>query len=187
MSGSSEDTTTAALARLEAIATLEASKISDDVQIALTDGWSVAYSSTLAVATIAEAQSTLAKIFTQALAKTPPRQIGGCLFYDEQSCAVVQVLEGPAAEVKSLYQTIQADPRHTSIKTLWERPINTRHYHQGFGMQLGSDPASVLNDGDSEAPLLHLTYGSEMTAASVVRLPEVELRPFAPSCHVAAK
>lgn len=66
------------------------------------------------------------------------------LFYDEKTSALVQVLEGPATAVRTLYhQKIKLDPRHTSVHMLWDIAIESRQY-EGFGMKLGSDPTDVM-------------------------------------------
>ena len=166
--------TIATLARLEALASLEAQSGDSTAAAAedsapLEDGCRLAYSSVLIASSREEAQALLARIFTEALTKNPPKEIGGCMFFDEQSSAIVQVLEGPAAPVQALYHKIKEDTRHTSIKHLWEHQISSRQY-EGFGMQLGSDPASVLApDVDhDEGPMgfLQLTYVSQMVAAT---------------------
>ena len=98
-------TTVASLARLEAMANIPADKAHQDEAGAeeLVDGCRLAYSSVLVSKTQKEAQAFLAHIFTEALTKNPAKKIGGMLFYDEQTSAVVQVLEGPAHAVRSLF------------------------------------------------------------------------------------
>ena len=167
--------TVASLARLEALASVE--KIGEVVPFnsaeaslgPLNDGIRLAYSSVLIRQTREEAQALLAKIFTEALTKNPRRKIGGCMFYDEATSAIVQVLEGPSETVRPLYEKIQADPRHNTIKLLWERPATARLF-EGFGMRLGNDPTVVLNGLESrseEKDLLQLTYLSQLVAPSV--------------------
>jgi len=174
---SDSEATIAARARLEAVATVEAlgSQPSSDVPAAaasLQDGCRLAYSSVLIAGSRKEAQTLLSHVFTIALSRNPPKQIGGCLFYDEPTSAIVQVLEGPSSAVRALYDEIRADPRHTSVRTLWDHDVESRLY-EGFGMQLGQDPTAVLNDDDGHAGigggdgLLQLTYISQMNASSV--------------------
>ena len=70
--------------------------------------------------------------------KNPERQVGGILFYDEQTNALVQVLEGPAFAVRSLfYQRIMRDRRHTNVRRLLDIEVSMRRY-DGFGMKLGA-------------------------------------------------
>ncbi|MEI3868290.1 BLUF domain-containing protein [Microbacterium sp. CCNWLW134] len=39
-----------------------------------------------------------------------------------------QVIEGPAAEVRTLYDSIAVDPRHHSVRTLVEDRVDERHF-----------------------------------------------------------
>lgn len=160
--------TVASVARLEAVAAVDAKHHADNPQAAdgandLVDGCRLAYSSVLVAPTRKDAQALLAHIFTQALTNNPAKSIGGILFYDEATSALVQVLEGPAASTRALFQVIKADPRHTSVKLLWDAPAAGARQYEGFGMQLGNDPASVLAAGDGDKQLLQLTYLSQMT------------------------
>lgn len=168
----SEDATSAAtiasVARLEAMASLAAhnEEISSDEDF-LNQGCRLGYSSVLTSKTDDEAQALLAHIFTVALTRNPEKEIGGMLFYDEQTNALVQVLEGPALAVRELfYQKIQGDPRHTSVKVLWDLDVEQRRF-DGFGMRLGSSVGEVLLEGaaaDDQQKLLKLQYVSQLTA-----------------------
>lgn len=159
------DVTVASLARLEALAnvgSVENAKMNKADLEKIADGCRLAYSSVLHVKSAAEAQDLLALVFTQALNNNPKQGIGGILFYDEQSAALVQVLEGPSSAVRTLYhEKIKLDPRHTSVKLLWDQAAESRQY-EGFGMQLGSDPTAVLSHGSE---MLQLTYVSQLTAS----------------------
>ena len=136
----SSDETIASLARLEALAKVE-STVQNVVEGAPaqaedadTDfrnhGCRLGYSSLLAVKSADEAQSLLAHIFTVALTRNPLKEIGGMLFYDETTNAVVQVLEGPAVAVRDLFQKIENDARHTSVKLLWDLDVTSRKRHR---------------------------------------------------------
>lgn len=167
--GAASANTIASVARLEAVANVEAKKNASADQAAdgneqLVDHCRIAYSSVLNVTSAREAQELLARVFTQALTNNPRQGIGGILFYDEQTSALVQVLEGPSSAVRALFhEKIKLDPRHTSVKLLWDVAAETRQY-ESFGMQLGSDPEAVLQKDPPE--LLQLTYVSQLTAAS---------------------
>ena len=141
--------TIASLARLEAMAnvttTIDGPDGSDHSVAQETGCRRMAYSSVLAIKKREEAQALLAHIFTQALTNNPSMGIGGMLFYDEKESAIVQVLEGPAAAVSALFNDrIKHDPRHTHVKTLWDKQIDARQY-EGFGMKLGSNPRDILH------------------------------------------
>lgn len=167
----------ASIARLEAQANVEAQnnpeveRDRDDAEFA-EHGCRLAYSSYLAVSNREEAKQLLAAIFTTALLRNPAKAIGGMLFYDEATSCIVQVLEGPAQVTRELFSKIEVDPRHTSVKKLWDIDVETRRF-DGFGMKLGasaSDAKTALdaspghNTGREE--LLKLTYMSQLAAAT---------------------
>mmetsp|Transcript_12830 Transcript_12830/g.34123 ORF Transcript_12830/g.34123 Transcript_12830/m.34123 type:complete len:278 (+) Transcript_12830:92-925(+) len=166
--------TIASIARLEAVANVEAQN-KDNIDPLENDedfvkhGCRLAYSSALAVSTREEAQKLLAQIFTLALTRNPEKGIGGMLFYDEKTNAIVQVLEGPAPAVRSLfYDKIIGDTRHTAVKVLWDIDVDARRF-EGFGMKLGKTEEELLGDGAAavdQQGVLRLTYISKLTAAS---------------------
>lgn len=45
---------------------------------------------------------------------------------------IVQVLEGQQQAVEQLYQSIQADPRHTDVRTVISQPIAQRLFDQWY-------------------------------------------------------
>ncbi len=45
---------------------------------------------------------------------------------------IVQVLEGQQQAVEDLYNSIQADPRHTDVRTVIHRPISQRLFSQWY-------------------------------------------------------
>lgn len=50
---------------------------------------------------------------------------------------IVQVLEGQQQAVERLYKSIQADPRHTNVRTVISQPIAQRlfdHWYMGYEM-----------------------------------------------------
>eukprot|EP00316_Scyphosphaera_apsteinii_P020261 CAMPEP_0119316066 /NCGR_PEP_ID=MMETSP1333-20130426/38398_1 /TAXON_ID=418940 /ORGANISM="Scyphosphaera apsteinii, Strain RCC1455" /LENGTH=358 /DNA_ID=CAMNT_0007321611 /DNA_START=60 /DNA_END=1136 /DNA_ORIENTATION=- len=59
-------------------------------------------------------------------------KIGGCLFYNE-SMQLLQVIEGPSADVRELYTKIERDERHTSVSLLSDEPVEARRF-SGWGM-----------------------------------------------------
>jgi len=177
--------TKASIARLEALANVAAAtkaseedKAKDedkstpaDPEDAIENGCRLAYSSLLNLKEGEDAQALLSTIFTDALLRNPAKLIGGVLFYDEQTGALVQVLEGPAEAVRSLFhEKIARDARHTSVNVLWDVEVEHRRF-SGFGMKLGSDPTQVLSgpaatETANELDLLQLAYVSQMTASS---------------------
>ena len=172
------DGTIASVARLEALANVaaqggqEADGEHADEELINGPGCRIGYSSVLVVKNRTEATELLAHIFTTALTRNPLKEIGGMLYYDEKTDAIVQVLEGPATAVRDLfYRVILKDNRHTSVKVLWDIDTETRRFG-GFGMRLGSDVEEVLGGegaadaADGPQELLKLKYVSQLTAAS---------------------
>jgi AcrR family transcriptional regulator len=82
-------------------------------------------------------------LVSQAQVKNAALGISGRLFHIDAH--FIQVLEGGAAPVGSLFQTIVADPRHRQVVTLLDRPIEQRAFRD-WSMQLvaGDD----LSEGD---------------------------------------
>ena len=58
--------------------------------------------------------------------------ITGCIWFD--ASRFVQVLEGPREDVERVYEQIQADERHTDIRTLSAGPIAIRSFDR-WGMR----------------------------------------------------
>lgn len=54
------------------------------------------------------------------------RGVTGLLFYHRRE--FVQLLEGPKAAVRELYETIFRDPRHGQLHVLWEGDIHERSF-----------------------------------------------------------
>ncbi|UOQ53398.1 BLUF domain-containing protein [Hymenobacter cellulosivorans] len=81
-------------------------------------------------------------------------QITGLLLYSEGR--FVQVLEGPEAEVRTLYARIQADTRHRQVVTVGEGPMPDRRFGEwtmGFGQVAASDIALVLEAEPDSQPV----------------------------------
>merc|ERR1719163_1078311 len=71
-----------------------------------------------------------------AIVTNPKLGIGGALFLNPRTLMVLQALEGPAANVRTLYERIAKDPRHTACKTVSEKAVRCRTYEQ-WGMLQG--------------------------------------------------
>jgi len=56
--------------------------------------------------------------------------ITGVLLYVNGN--IVQVLEGDQSTVEHLYKSIQADPRHTNVRTVISHPIGQRLFNQWY-------------------------------------------------------
>ncbi|MDJ0379073.1 BLUF domain-containing protein [Cryobacterium sp. PH31-L1] len=68
----------------------------------------------------------IAAILTQARANNVEAHLTGALIYHEGK--FVQILEGPANEVRARFASISADPRHRSIHTVSEERIISRQF-----------------------------------------------------------
>ena len=71
-------------------------------------------------------QSELEAILRTARAANAQANVTGMLLY--RSTAFLQVLEGPEAVVRALYERIRADARHFRVRTLIERPLAERRF-----------------------------------------------------------
>lgn len=59
--------------------------------------------------------------------------ITGCLMYHNRT--FIQVIEGERTAVKTLYEKIRADKRHSKVETIWEDVIIERGF-SGWSMSL---------------------------------------------------
>ncbi|TMA79386.1 MAG: BLUF domain-containing protein [Deltaproteobacteria bacterium] len=78
--------------------------------------------------------------------------ITGMLLYDGGN--FIQMIEGPAARVDELYETIRADPRHTQITTLLEGPLETRQF-ETFTMGFDNPGDLSVEDRAAYSDFLH--------------------------------
>lgn len=92
-----------------------------------------------------------------AIVNNPLQQIGGCLFLNQNTLRVLQVLEGPEGAVRKLYSKIQQDMRHDDCKVLSELRVDHRLYPE-WGMLQGE-----LADWSSLATPVWTTPGMEVS------------------------
>ena len=74
----------------------------------------------------------------------PSKGITGCLL--EGSNSFLQILEGPSDAIKSLYNAISEDNRHTNVRRLCDEPLNTRLFSD---WSMKSDNYNQMEWGDS--------------------------------------
>ena len=74
----------------------------------------------------------------------PSKDITGCLLVGSNS--FLQILEGPADAIKSLYKAISEDNRHTNVRRLCDEPLNTRLFSD---WSMKSDNYNQMEWGDS--------------------------------------
>lgn len=70
----------------------------------------------------------LFNLLNQARSKNARLQITGHLLYADG--LFTQCLEGPTQSIDSLWQSIQTDPRHSTISLLMRVPIETRRFKE---------------------------------------------------------
>ena len=87
----------------------------------------------------------LGKVFLCARRNNKGQGITGALMYYDNTFA--QALEGPAAAVRSLFQKISADARHSAVEVKEDKPVESRVFSR-WAM------ANVGEHGDADTPLI---------------------------------
>lgn len=105
---------------------------------------------------LAEGQSPniVGQIATQARARNAARDVTGLLVFDGMHFC--QHLEGPADAVLHLLDRLQQDPRHTSVRVVYEGPCTERRYRRfdlGFAQTADPDDMAGVQALDGEAAL----------------------------------
>jgi Sensors of blue-light using FAD len=98
-----------------------------------------------AVAYVSTADTPLAvpeleRLHQQAMARNGRHGVTGVLLYNDGN--FMQYIEGPAAEVDRLYQSIRADVRHRALIELLNEPVAHRSFaqwHMGLAQATDSD------------------------------------------------
>ena len=93
---------------------------------------------------VGSSEQDVADIVNASTQNNPTKDITGCLI--EGSNSFLQILEGPSDAIKSLYQTICADNRHTNVQRLCDEPSNTRLFSY---WSMKSDNYNQIEWGDS--------------------------------------
>lgn len=86
----------------------------------------------------------LVALLAQSRQKNERLNITGMLLYRDGN--FLQVLEGDAAAVEALYETVAKDPRHHHVQTFLKRPITKRSFEEwqmGFVNLNTLDPATI--------------------------------------------
>lgn len=81
--------------------------------------------------------AALVALLDHARRRNAARGVTGALLHGDGR--FLQVLEGPADEVHSLYARIARDPRHDACRLLWDRPVAHRDF---AGWTMGFSPLS---------------------------------------------
>ena len=94
-------------------------------------------------------EAEIERILSAARAHNPARGITGLLLFLED--AFLQILEGPEAEVRSLFDRIRMDPRHRQVLCLVTQAIPAREFQD---WSMGYDR---LEPSAETGPLFRLT------------------------------
>mmetsp|Transcript_7246 Transcript_7246/g.18509 ORF Transcript_7246/g.18509 Transcript_7246/m.18509 type:complete len:166 (-) Transcript_7246:78-575(-) len=78
------------------------------------------------------------EIREKAAVKNKRLDVSGVLLYNDAAQELVQVLEGEESEVRSLFNAIKEDVRHSTVKVLVEGPAKQRDYAE-WGMLKGGN------------------------------------------------
>lgn len=84
-------------------------------------------------ATGALTENALLEILSESQKRNAQRNITGLLLFADGN--IIQVIEGPEAAAKNLYERITMDPRHRGVTLMSSRPIQKRdfpEYKMGF-------------------------------------------------------
>ena len=84
-------------------------------------------------------------------------EITGCLWFDQEH--FVQVIEGPAAAIETLYETIRMDRRHRDLHKVLGSTIENRNFAR-FSLKVVKDESM-----DPVRRLIDLVYGNRSTAS----------------------
>ena len=93
---------------------------------------------------VGSSEQDVADIVNTSTQNNPRKGITGCLL--EGSNSFLQILEGPSNAIKSLYEAISEDNRHTNVKRLCDEPLNTRLFSD---WSMKSDKYNQMEWGDS--------------------------------------
>jgi hypothetical protein len=99
-------------------------------------------------------ETALSQLLTQCRALNAAREVTGMLLY--RDARFIQVLEGPAAVVRALAETIRRDQRHQDMRVLVEEPIPARRFADwtmGYRTLGGASTAVPTGFRDSFADL----------------------------------
>lgn len=111
----------------------------------------IQYTSTILSSSVVEAQQLLRSILQSSVRNNSQKGIGGLLCFNPTTMEVTQLLEGPAPAVRSLFDTIMADSRHTGCSLTSEELLLSKEEYL-FGSSWG-----LLQSETTETDLLDLS------------------------------
>jgi hypothetical protein len=77
-------------------------------------------------ATFLLGKADIERLLLESRAFNAANHVTGVLVYKD--LAFLQVIEGEEEVISSLYDRIRRDPRHTNVRTLFRRPLPSRHF-----------------------------------------------------------
>jgi hypothetical protein len=95
-----------------------------------------------------QATRDIADIKDVASSRNPSLEITGALFFHNQQ--FVQIIEGPPSQIDELMIKISADPRHTHIKKLIDRPASNRGFSDWSMGTLNLSSSQKIDPDDFE-------------------------------------
>lgn len=114
-------------------------------------------------------------IHTTSMRNNAIHGITGILFFSDGQ--FVQFIEGQADLVRALFQTIRRDPRHESIKLLFDRPTDEREFENCSMALLNLDDFSNCDRNDL-VDLVHMAGYQVVDAESDTPMDILILRNF---------
>jgi len=102
----------------------------------------LSYQSKLSTTMPAVAEKQIRAILDAANRNNAPMAIGGCLYYNTNTFEIYQILEGPVKNVRHLFKTISADPRHVGCEILHMEETGGTRKFETFGMSKGTEQIS---------------------------------------------
>ncbi|MFS0853027.1 BLUF domain-containing protein [Microbacterium sp. 179-I 3D4 NHS] len=108
-------------------------------------------------------ETALSHLLAQCRVLNAAREVTGMLLF--RDARFIQVLEGPAAAVRALAETIRRDPRHHDMRVLVEEPIAVRRFADWtMGYRTLADGASSAPEGFRDS-FADLDAGAERSTA----------------------
>ena len=92
---------------------------------------------------VGSSEKDVADIIDASTQNNPSKDITGCLLEGKNS--FLQILEGPSDAIKSLYNTISEDNRHTNVNRLCDELLDTRLFSD---WSMKSDNFNQIEWGD---------------------------------------
>ncbi|WP_048694038.1 BLUF domain-containing protein [Catenovulum maritimum] len=110
-------------------------------------------------------EEELVELLNKAIKNNKSLGITGCLLYGNRR--FIQLLEGPEASVRALYQKISTDPRHSNVMQVMEMTVNNKlfpDWSMGF-----KHVGNISNKIDGYTDVSKWIYSEFVTDASTAK------------------